>query len=191
MDKVTVFLDGGYISNLTKCTFTGSDGKPKKIDFSVFAEKLVKELGGELLRVYYYHCPPHQSVYPTDDERRRKSNYDRFNHALRQLKRFQVREGRLQKVYDEKGEPDFIQKGVDVLLAIDMVKLAMKGVIAKAIIVSGDSDFVPAVRAIKDEGVSVHLFYYKDPNPKNKGYSDFLFQECDERHELMDNHFDC
>lgn len=191
MDKVAVFIDEGYLSNLTKNYFKDSDGKPRRINFSDFSEKLVSEIEGELLRTYYYHCPPYQSAYPTEEEKVRKSNYDKFNYALRQLRKFQVRSGRLKKVYNEKGEPDFMQKGVDVLLAIDMVKLAMKGAIQKAIIVSGDSDFVPAVRAIKDEGVSMHIFYHNNKTEHGREYSDYLVQECDEKHELTEQHFDC
>lgn len=189
MDKSAVFLDGGYLSKLTKVVFLCEDGTPKKIDFGLFSKKLAKERGTELLRGYYYQCPPYQSSFPTSEEKVRKTSYDTFIYNLRQIKQLQLREGRLLRTFDEAGKHFFIQKGVDVLLAIDMIKLALKGAIQKVIIVASDSDFIPAVRALKDEGVMVHIYYYDD---KDFGFSRELISECDDRHELTEEHFkDC
>ncbi len=46
---------------------------------------------------------------------------------------------------------------MDILLAIDMIKLALKNKIQHIILITGDSDFVPAVQYVKEEGVIVHL----------------------------------
>ena len=77
----------------------------------------------------------------------------------------------------------FIDGGyLDTLLAIDMVRLASKQQISRAIPVSGNSDFAPAVHAAKAEGVLVTLFYA--PPVHNE-----LLEACDERkildHALM------
>jgi uncharacterized LabA/DUF88 family protein len=187
LDRTAVFLDGGYLSKLTKEVFKCPDGRPRKIDFASLAHSLAKERGAELLRCYYYHCPPYQSQYPTDDEKQRQRSYDQFTYNLRKVRQLQLREGRLRRIYDAEGKPDFIQKGVDVLLAIDMVKLAMKGAIQKVILVACDSDFIPAIRALKEEGVMTHIYYYPD---KDVGFSQDLVYECDDRHELTDKYFD-
>lgn len=47
------------------------------------------------------------------------------------------------------------QKGVDVLLAVDMLVGAFGGVFDVAILVAGDADFVPAVEEVKRRGVMV------------------------------------
>lgn len=187
MDKSAVFLDGGYLSKLTKIIFTREDGTPQKIDFGQFSKKLANERNTDLLRGYYYQCPPYQSSFPNPEEKSRKTNYDSFTYNLRQIKQLQLREGRLIRTYDEAGKPFFIQKGVDVLLAIDMLKLALKGAIQQVIIVASDSDFIPAVRALKDEGIMVHIYYYND---RDFGFSRELVSECDDRHELTKEHFD-
>ena len=69
---------------------------------------------------------------------KRKAKWDKFEYKLNNLNRFKVRTGRLQKIGTE-----FTQKGVDVKLVIDFVQLAYSGKIDKAIIITGDSDFVP------------------------------------------------
>ena len=63
---------------------------------------------------------------------------------------------------------------MDILLGVDMVKLAAKGHIQQAILVAGDSDFIPAVVEAKSEGVLVRLFHGENC------HSD-LWQEADER----------
>ena len=47
------------------------------------------------------------------------------------------------------------QKGVDTLIALDLVRLAGRGVIDTAVLVSGDRDFAEAIRAAQDFGIEV------------------------------------
>jgi uncharacterized LabA/DUF88 family protein len=47
------------------------------------------------------------------------------------------------------------QKGVDVLLAVDMLVGAVNQVFDVAILISGDADFVPAVNEVRRRGISV------------------------------------
>ena len=179
MDKTAVFIDGGYVSTITKFAFPSDEGIPRRINFELLCKNLCDERNVELLRGYYYHCPPFQSQYPTDEEKKRKQSYDKFMHGLKQLKRFQVREGRLSKLYDEDKKPIYIQKGVDVLLAIDMIKLILKGAIQRVIIIACDSDFVPVVRAIREEGATVELYHFTE-GESSFFSSRYLLDEVDE-----------
>ena len=49
----------------------------------------------------------------------------------------------------------FEQKRVDVLLSVDMVRHAAAGHIQHAVLIAGDSDFIPAVEAAKESGVTL------------------------------------
>ncbi len=182
MDKTAVFIDGGYISILTKFAFPDKD-LPRRLNFELLCKNICDKRGVELLRGYYYHCPPFQSQYPTEEEKKRKQGHDKFIHGLKQLKRFQVREGRLSKIYDENKKPIYIQKGVDVLLAIDMIKLILKGAIQRVIILACDSDFVPVVRAIREEGAIVELYHFTEGEDSFRS-SRYLIDEVDECFEL-------
>jgi len=51
----------------------------------------------------------------------------------------------------------------DVWLSTDLVRLASKRQIDLAILVTGDSDFVPAIRAAREEGVEVRLLSSRSP----------------------------
>ena len=59
--------------------------------------------------------------------------------------------------FDERWEfrPTRQQKGVDTLIALDLVRLAGRGVIDTAVVVSGDRDFAEAIRAAQDFGTEV------------------------------------
>ncbi len=55
-----------------------------------------------------------------------------------------------------------VEKGIDILLVIDAIKTALNKEAEKIIILSGDADFVPAVRFIEDElktdTINLHLY---------------------------------
>ena len=78
------------------------------------------------------------------------------------------------KGVDSEGKPIFEQKRVDLLLGIDLVLQATKGSMDEAFIIAGDSDFIPAIRAAKTEGVVIYLISGEKPH-------DDLLDEVDER----------
>ena len=65
------------------------------------------------------------------------------------------------------------------MLGVDLVQLAAKGQIQQAILLAGDSDFIPAVIAAKSEGGLIRLFH-------GGGVHSDLWQEVDERVEIND-----
>lgn len=52
---------------------------------------------------------------------------------------------------------DMGQKGVDMRLGLDLVSLALKRLVDQVVIITGDSDFVPAIKIARTEGVEVIL----------------------------------
>ena len=97
---------------------------------------------------------------------------------MERLPRFVTRWGDLQKIETANG-PKFNQKGVDLLLGIDLLKLSLKNTIETAIVVAGDRDFVPAIKEAKEAGVLVYLYY--DPNTY---VHNELYDLCDNRFKL-------
>jgi uncharacterized LabA/DUF88 family protein len=173
MGTVAVFIDGGY---LDKVVFF--DHQNRRLDYSKPVNEMAKP--DELLRTYYYHCLPYQSNPPTTDERERFSAKRKFYYRLGQLPRFQVRLGKLVwRGTDQNGEKILIQKRVDTMVGVDMALLAGKGKITRLALFSGDSDLIPAIEAVKPEGVSVTLWhgsFSKDTSPSQE-----LYNICDER----------
>ncbi len=171
MERTAVFIDAGYLNKIIRelgCQH------PDLLALSESFCAMSKD--SARFRTYYYDCMPYQGNPPTDEDRERYGKKDKFVATLRRLPAFEVRLGRLARTGD-----GFTQKMVDILFSIDLVRLATKGSIQKAIIVTGDSDFVPSIRLAKDEGVFVHLFYARSGNTR---VHDELFMACDERTEI-------
>ena len=168
---------------LTKQVFVWEDGSPKAINFELFAKALAGETGTDLLRGYYYICPPYQSYNPSALEVAKRTSYYTFCHSLRELKQIELREGSIARVYDESGKPHYTQKKVDVLLAMDMLRLAMKGAVQQVVLVASDSDYIPAVKEVKAEGVKVHLYYHSS---NGYAHSRELAYECDVSHQITE-----
>lgn len=162
--RAGVFIDGGYLAKVLKEEF-----HEPRLAFDKFSDILVGS-GYERLRTYFYYCMPYQSNPPTAEEKERYAKAQRWISALQRLPRFEVRLGKLAKRRDS-----FEQKRVDVLLSVDLVRMSWDHQIQKAVLVSGDSDFVPAVQAAKDAGALVHLFY------SSYACHNELLDSCDER----------
>jgi hypothetical protein len=75
---------------------------------------------------------PYQSNPPTYEEKSRYSNAHKFIQSLKKKPRFEVRLGRLQKTHSGTGI-EYSQKGVDVMLAVDLVKMSWDKQIQKAL----------------------------------------------------------
>jgi len=169
MFRTAVFIDNGYISKILKNHF----GEPS-LDYEKFSNNLCKE-NEDRLRTYVYMCMPYQSNPPTSKESQMYADADRFKSALEKLPRFEIKLGKLQKIGNI-----FKQKMVDILLSVDLVQLCLSRQIQTAILVAGDRDYVPAVKAAKDAGTLIRLFY-KEP------IHDQLRKECDEPIEITEN----
>ena len=74
------------------------------------------------------------------------------------MPRFEVRLGKLAP-----RDGEFEQKGVDVLFSVDIVRMSWAKQIERVILITGDSDFIPAVNAARETGVIVELYYYISP----------------------------
>lgn len=175
--KASVFIDGSYLDHvILDINITGS----KRVDYQALVRAIVEKPSGnrELIRTYYYHCLPYQDSTPTQEQSERFGKMQKFFRALQRTPRFEVKTGRLAyRGIDNKGKPIYEQKRVDLLLGIDLLLQSAKGLIDEAFIVAGDSDFIPAIRAAKAEGVIIYLVYGKNAH-------DDLFDEVDERIEL-------
>ena len=113
----------------------------------------------------------------------RRAARHRFVTALQFIPRFEVRLGKLAfRGRDPNGNPIFIQKRVDNMVGVDMALLAAKGKITNVALLSGDSDYMPTIEAVKREGVLVTLWhgsFSPDTQPSRE-----LYEICDERREL-------
>jgi uncharacterized LabA/DUF88 family protein len=171
-NRCAVFIDGGYFEKVLKYQFN-----EERINLLEFSELVSGET--ERLKTYYYNCMPMLSDPPTEKEKKLQKDRNRFISSIRKLPRFEIRLGKLVKRshYDKFGNlvTKHVQKRVDVLLAVDLVRMSIGGQINKAVMVAGDSDYVPAVETANDAGVLTQVYYH----PTSK--SDELLDACGDR----------
>ncbi len=178
--KAAILIDGAYLEMLMI-----KEHNRAQVDYHKLAIGLIKRISRqvgthvELLRTYYYHALPWAPLEPSEEEQERVAKKRGFFHRLEYLPRFMVKLGRTQRVLNDDGTTTYQQKGVDVMLASDMVYLASRGLVDHLILLAPDSDYVPAVRLVKEMGIVVHLVH-----GGNLAASSEMRKECDERLEL-------
>ncbi len=71
------------------------------------------------------------------------------------------------------------EKGADVALAIDAMQVGLDGKIDIAVLVTGDGDFVPLVRALMKQGVRVMAAYFEYEHGDHKSFgNERLLNAC-------------
>ena len=112
-----------------------------KLDYKAFCDLVCKNHDSSLFRTYVYDCEFKSNEILLD--------------RLEKLTNFKIRRGEKQKQGFH-----FVQKQVDIQLAVDMITLS-KSNIQNIILISGDSDFIPAVKYVQDQGTRVYLWTAK------------------------------
>jgi len=145
-ERVMIFIDGSNLYHSLKNHFGRTD-----LDIGRFCRKMLGRR--QLIRIYYYNAKVGQKEEPD-----RYKQQQAFFAGVDAIPYSELRLGRL--VYNNWPSVPPYEKGTDVQLATDMITHNFKGNYDVAILVAGDSDYVGAVQAVKDNGkhVEVALF---------------------------------
>lgn len=138
----------------------------------------------ELFRIYYYDCPPldKKLVNPISGKEIDFAKSDTFTNAnqfhkeLAEREYVALRKGETREfgwklkdsaLYELKNSgwkmearhisANIKQKGLDMRIGLDISVLSMKKIVDKIAIVAGDTDFIPAMKHARKEGVIVTL----------------------------------
>lgn len=99
----------------------------------------------------------------------------------RVLKELLAGKKKLEKLQENDLYYDISQKGVDMKIGLDVASLAYKGLVKRIILVSGDSDFVPAAKLARREGIDFIL------DPMWSNIHDDLYEHIDGLHSTVRN----
>lgn len=160
--RIAVFIDGSNLYSKLK----GLQVKAtSEFDYLGFVKHLVKD--GEFVYVGYYvgqvrvekNNPRSEALY---------SNQQKFFHRLSiQIPNIEIVRGHIQNyngIYKE--------KGVDVRLALDICNQAKENLYDRAIVVSSDSDLLPAIRMAQAVGKEIEYIGFTNSS------SIAMFREC-------------
>jgi len=165
-DRVAIFIDGSNLYHALRSNFKRYD-----LNFAQFAAKLCENR--RLFRVYYYNVLQDPTQYP-DGYREQQD----FLEALHHMSYLEIRLGGTKMA---QGVP--VEKGVDIMLATDMLHFAWTNLYDVAVLVSGDGDFTYALQAVKNTGKHVEVAYFENNISKK------LLEVADHRHLLSKGYF--
>ena len=138
-----IFIDGSNMYHSLKNYFRRTD-----LDVGRFSNRLLEKR--RLVRVYYYNAKVGQKEEPE-----RYKDQQKFFDGIATIPYTELRLGRL--VYNNWPNSPPYEKGVDIQLATDMITHSFKDNYDVAILVAGDTDYVGALQAVKDNGKNVEV----------------------------------
>lgn len=177
--QVAVLIDAGYL--LHKAYHPLGKRLPTAEEIVGFSQRSLQD-GEQLFRIYYYDCPPFagQSNNPIDhtlidysntptartrnslNDRLEQAHFLAFRQGILKKSEWKITGIQLKELIKEKRAVrpkdvclDFKQKRVDIKIGLDVAWLSSKRIVDKIILVTGDTDFVPAMKFARREGVQV------------------------------------
>lgn len=152
MNRIAILIDGNNFYKGCQLNFNRTD-----VDFRKLGQKLAREIDGNLLRIYYYNAHVSKTIDPLGYQRQQK-----FFDNLRATPYITLKLGHLvyHRLRTEQGFSSQYfptEKGIDVQIAVDMIRLGLLKSCDGIILVSGDSDYIYAVRFAKDLGSNVYI----------------------------------
>lgn len=167
--NVVVLIDGGHLRAVAK-------GAGKVYDAQLVervAHAVVNQPSEDLFRALYYDCDPFTGTVPQpiSGQAQRFSKTDSLLSDIEQLERFAVRRGVLKfrgwerktgslgkskaQLTDADFAPRWEQKGVDLRIGLDMLGLTETRIAPVIVLVTGDTDLVPAMKLCRGRGLQV------------------------------------
>ena len=151
-ERVAIFIDGSNLyHNLKRYGI--------KTNFEEIIKKV--ETKREIVNIFYYTALLDKSINENGYQKHKK-----FLDKIRKIKNFNIVLCNLRRMMLEDGKIDFAIKGDDVHLATDLIKGAYENLYDVAIIVSGDADFIPAIKLAQKNGKKVVNAFF----PKSSSY---------------------
>lgn len=184
--RTVVLIDGGHLRALAKAA---------KLKYNPdFIERVAHacvDANEQLLRVLYYDCALFEGVVrlPVSGAEHEFKASDMWLRNLAARDLFAVRRGVLKfrgwkpkkipvankALADTDFVADFEQKGVDMRIGLDMATFADQGSVDRVVLISGDTDCVPAMKHVRKAGLQVVLIGFPNgrDTPELLWHSDF------------------
>ncbi len=165
-NRIAIFIDGSNLYHALRSNFRRYD-----LNFAEFTSKLCDSR--HLFRTYYYNV--------LQDPTQRPEGHREQQEFLDILRKTPYLEVRLGSTKVSQGIP--VEKGIDIMLATDLLYFAWNDFYDVAVLVSGDADFAYALQAVKNMGKHAEVAYFENSISKD------LLNVADNRHLLNRSFF--
>lgn len=186
MKKVAILIDGGYLRAIS--THAGKTYNPDFIEKFAAGCRAADE---EVLRILYYDCAMYEGYQrlPVSGTTRQFTASNQWLTEISRRDLFAVRRGVLKfrgfkpksipvnpaALTDADFKPDFEQKGVDMRIGLDIAVYAESRAVDRIILVSNDTDCVPALKHGRRAGLQTVLIQLPSTNvaPELLSHADY------------------
>lgn len=184
--RFAILLDGGFVRSTLGKRLARTVTAQDIVELCEGLKKSPLVKGLELLRIYYYDAVLQDSVFPLPVSKGDFSvkHWERYIQTaplfdeLALQPDFAMRMGevpisasnwclkkavtknllkQMRPLTDDDFYIDAKQKGVDVRIGMDMARLALRDMVSHVVVVTADTDFVPAFKSARREGLRVLL----------------------------------
>lgn len=186
MVKIAILIDGEWFRRRLEDALDGQlpHGVTAEVMYKN-AMLCVQKRGESIFRIFYYDCPPFEGTTknPIDGSNLDFKTLPKYKARQRFLNEFKSMDyvamrlgmakqrgwtitesyikkaisGRHQAVTASDVLLSIEQKGVDMRIGIDVATLALKRIVDRIILISGDMDMIPAIKLARREGIQVVL----------------------------------
>ena len=178
--RVVIFIDGNNFYFGLKKTY-GDSINVTDFNFEKFCSHLTNKR--EIINIFYYNAP----LNITRNLEKYKGQ-QRFFSKIKRILRFKLICKLMKRRIKDSKNFYYVIKEDDINMTVDMVEGAADNKFYIAIIVSGDGDFVPAVKAVQRKNKKVENAYFRKTSSAN------FKQTCNKSikltKELLDKCFD-
>ena len=138
-ERISIFIDGRNFYHSTK--------NLKKRGYEIEFQKIINKIVGnrELINVFYYNA-----LLDKNYNLKKYNKHKNFLDNLNKIPKFKVVLCDWRKITNKDKSFRYDIKGDDVQLAHDLLMGAVDDLYDVAIIVSGDADFIPIIKTIKE-----------------------------------------
>lgn len=161
MKKVMVFIDFENFNIAVMNYYRTLGTQAAKLDYNKIPEEIVNLLPGQNELVKTFLCAPKPDDFLMNDQRR-KNTYSWIN-GLKNQKYFTVLEGQhvarpvsgfTYQTMDIANPASYyvVEKGTDINMAVHMIAKGFLNAYDTAVIVSGDSDYIPVLNILNTIG---------------------------------------
>jgi len=200
--RYAILLDGGFVTKRLRSRLARFPSPDDVVAECARISAHPGVQGQDLLRIYFYDAPPATSIAvnplsgkvtnlgQTEIFASRKRLQDDLelmpNVALRRgelaVHGWRVRDAALKEIARSRRPLtaddltlNIEQKGVDLRIGLDIARLALRRLVDTLVVVTGDSDMVPAFRFARREGIRVFLDHLGGPVKRDlKAHADLV-----------------
>ena len=176
----SIFIDGNNFYHGLRYLY-GKDKRLKNFDFEKFCNMLSEDR--KIINIYYYNAELDKTKNKLKFESQEEffdnlKKIPNFNLILCKLLKRKIKG--MNKYY-------YVLKEDDIHMAVDMVENACEDKFDVAILVSGDGDFVPAVKAVQRKNKAVENIYFK--NSSSRSLKNICNKSLELTKEILNNFF--